>query len=153
MGKKNKKRPERPPMPTEIGNASKMHYEVYLKAKKKKVTSTHWMILFYAVECRLKELFYREFGKKINKKGTQYYDLVRSHQVDILIKKLIKELKLPNVGTCPKAKLNNGLKNHDIECAHLFWRYGYVMEDASEKALVRWIEGVYKKLKKSGGHL
>ncbi len=95
----------------------------------------------------------QRISERNKKKENQYYDLVMSHQLDRLIKKLIEEFNLRNVGTCPKAKLNNGLKNHDIEFAHLFWRYGYVMEDASEKALVRWIEGVYKKLKKSGGHL
>ncbi|RLC09991.1 MAG: hypothetical protein DRI57_21100 [Deltaproteobacteria bacterium] len=66
MGKK--KKPERPPTPTEIRNASEMHYKLYLEAKKKKITSTHRMILFYAVECRLKELLYREFRKEIKKK-------------------------------------------------------------------------------------
>lgn len=139
------KRPETLPSWKEIIAISEVHYRLYSEAKKK-ITSTHRMILFYAVECRLKGNFYKAFKREIDKESGIYYKLAMSHQLDILL----KELKLPNVGTCPNVELEKESKKYDIEIAHSCWRYGYAIEDKSEKALVSWLKGVYKKLKKSG---
>jgi hypothetical protein len=142
------KKPERFPTPTELQNASTEHHQAYSKIKREKgLTSTSRMLLFYAVECRLKAILYKDFRKPITKnpkRSNKYYDWVMSHKLDMLI----NELKIPKIGTCPNVKLKNGSESYRVELAHSLWRYGFDMEEDSESALVRWLETVYKNLKR-----
>lgn len=141
---------ERFPTLTELSNISKRHYRIFDSFdSKKKPEATYYMVLFYAVECRLKAALFRTCRRcviKYPKRGNPLYELLMSHRLD----DLIKELKLPNIGTCPKVKIRDGSEKHVANDVHLLWRYGFEMDEDTEEKFVRWLKGVYTKLEKSG---
>jgi len=143
--------------PFDLWQVSKEQYRMYLNAKKKSnLTSIHQMILFYAVECRLKSVLYRYYKKQMDKNskgGKKLFKELMDHNIDILLNKLYESEKIPkrrNI-TCPKISLKKeDTIKYNIKEAHICWRYGIELEDNSEKLIVEWLEKVYSQLKKDG---
>jgi len=137
--------------PSNLIKSSEEHYKTYENTIKK--SATHRMVLFYAVECRLKANGLALY--KNDKKGyLKLYDnyLTKGHKVDKLFDILEIEMKMPKskgIGTCPKAKLErDGYVN--IEYVHACWRYGVQIENNSDSLIVKWLKNVYHFFKKYG---
>ncbi|MGE0083656.1 MAG: hypothetical protein AB7S75_04480 [Desulfococcaceae bacterium] len=136
--------------PNDLREISKKHYKVYANPFGGQRTSTHRMVMFYAVECALKSHMLNIYPKsaiagKIKKL------LYKDHNIT----KMLSINKLPNwqnySSTPPEMIIIGDEKNkHSLNDAHKYWRYGLTLKDDSERRITEWLETVYRFLKKGG---
>jgi hypothetical protein len=113
------------------------------KQAKKGTSSSHYLLLFYAVECGLKSIYIERAPTRIRTiRDLSDERLRRSHD----LARWALELRLPSVITRANTsfRLRRDKSSWSIEYAHEAWRYGIAMHSADEQRLVRWLNEVYK---------
>lgn len=147
--------------PDGLIRSSKGHYHIYSKASDSdKKSATLRMVLFYAVECRVKAICYHRIKKQFTysemkkQHPTLSNLLTKSHDIKGLMYELNRKSLIPkwiykNIENPPEAELKSETSvKFNIEEVHLCWRYGVDLDDGSEEAIVEWLEDVYKNIKK-----
>ena len=104
-------------------------------------STSHYLLLFYAVECGLKSVYLR---RRYPSRGTiasiSDERLRASHDLALWI----KELRLPAfiAGTNPNFRLERDRSSWSVDKAHQAWRYGVVIEVQDEQSLVCWLDNI-----------
>lgn len=102
-------------------------------------SSTHYMILFYAVECGIKSIYLTR--NRVNTTDKLPSHLSGTHDLD----KWIRELRLPAF-IANRAKVQFFLERDgtswSISEAHQVWRYGCKMNSTDEVAFVTWLNKI-----------
>lgn len=118
------------------------------KQAKEGTSPSHYLLLFYAVECGLKSIYINWSPKNIRTTSdipNEY--LRRSHD----LARWVLELKLPVgiTGANTSFRLRRDNSSWSIGYAHEVWRYGIAMQPADEQRLVRWLNEVYQWIKEN----
>jgi len=136
--------------PNDMREISKKHYNVYKNPFGGQRTSTHRMVMFYAVECALKACMLNKYPKSAI--SGKIKELLYDHNIT----KMFSFIKLPNWqnhSSPPEMIINGDDRNkRSLNDAHLCWRYGLTIDSNSERQITEWLETVYRFLKK-GGHI
>lgn len=120
--------------PDELKNSFYVHSE----AAKNGNSSSHFLLLFYAVECGLKARILRENDlKKISERKKELKD----HNLPALARKI--QLPMGEISF----HLDNGGK-HSIEEAHQAWRYGSLIHQGDEHKIIEWLKKVQEKIRR-----
>ena len=105
------------------------HWHAYNNANPK--TPSHWMVLFYAVECGLK-LFVMRNNPKM-KSTADLDEELRSHCINLLLKKA--GYGSPGVKSVKYGPDRTSMWAESAEI-HLLWRYGIDADEAGQAAAV-----------------
>jgi len=145
--------------PSNLIKSSKRHYNIYSKALySDKKSATLRMVLFYAVECKLKAMGYAPFKKQftysqMKKQHPNLSNLLtKSHDINGLMDELKRKNMYPkwiykDIENILEAELKSDTDvKFNIEEVHLCWRYGVELDNDSEETIVEWLEDVYKKI-------
>jgi hypothetical protein len=111
----------------------------HVEQAKKGTSPSHYLLLFYAVECGLKSI-YIERAPRWVKTTSDIPDeaLRRSHDLDNWAQKLRLSIYVTRVNTSFRLRRDNS--SWSISYAHEVWRYGIAMHPADEQRLVRWLK-------------
>ena len=110
---------------------------------KKDTSPSHYLLLFYAVECGLKSIYLDRASTRIRTVGDISDErLRRSHD----LARWTLELRLPSAITRANTsfRLRRDNSSWSVEYAHEAWRYGIAMHSADEQRLVHWLKEVQK---------
>ena len=103
-----------------------------------------YLLLFYAVECGIKSILYRDSKLKDHASDKQLY---QSHDLIALVKELKLPTSMTNVNTTFHLKKDR--QSWEIRRAHEAWRYGVVIDKNDETQLVNWLKQVAKWIKEN----
>ncbi|MEZ4526934.1 MAG: hypothetical protein R2941_13540 [Desulfobacterales bacterium] len=138
-------------VPNDLSKISKKHYNVYANPHGGQRTSTHRMVLFYAVECALKSCMLKRYPS-----STIVSKIESLLHKDHKITKILSTMKLPNwqnYSSPPDMIISGDSGNkRSLNDAHACWRYGLAIESNSERQITEWLETVYRFLEK-GNHI
>ncbi len=124
---------------TELEQAFKSHS----REAKKGNTPSHFLLLFYAVECGLKsEILQRRNVNRVGQMGKE----LETHD----LYSLVEMLKFPASVMAPSKssfRLRKSKSSRPIEHAHQTWRYGVAMNKEDEDKVVNWLKEVQQKIR------
>ena len=100
------------------------------------------LLLFYSLECGLKSIYLKR--NKINRTDRiNNKELQKTHDLSLLIKDL--KISATTIGTLSlNFRLKRDCMTFSIKSAHEIWRYGIMIQDNDEKALVTWMQAIRK---------
>ncbi len=108
------------------------------KAAENRTSSSHFLLLFSAVECGLKACILKSYRKiKISQIKDQD---ITSHDLVFLVKELkwcMKDITF---------RLQSG-SARSIGDVHQAWRYGVSIDEDDEKKIIEWLKDIQKKIK------
>lgn len=110
---------------------------------KKGTSPSHYLLLFYAVECGLKSIYLNRARTRVRTTHDISDErLRRSHD----LARWALELRLPSVITRANTffRLRSDNSSWSIDYAHEAWRYGIAMHPADEQRLVHWLKLVHQ---------
>jgi hypothetical protein len=131
---------------SELGKAFRKHTEIFESG----TSSSHFLLLFYAVECGLKALYIRE-NKLIDTGRIQDKSLTENdsgHNLGIWAKAVKIPAKEGNLGFCLGPARRNS-ERWSISKAHQAWRYGAAMNREDEDKIVTWLKNIDKLIKEN----
>ena len=100
---------------------------------------SHYLLLFYAVECGLKsEYLLTNHFTSIEKLSDER--LRSSHDLGRWVKEL--RISAAAVGPTPSFRLRKGGTSWQIDSAHQSWRYNAAIKATDEANLVQWLKRV-----------
>ncbi len=119
------------PTRKEVEKSFKRHRDMLNKFNSKAWSKTHYMVLFYTLECGLKA-FYMKQNRSTNTNTTDNWkNSAASYGHDL--NKLLKDLHLtPSI---PKAHTPNGTQV-DVQELHEVWRYGVELKQDDENRCI-----------------
>ena len=97
-------------------------------------TTSHYLLLFYAVECGLKAILMARGDIRTTK---DIPDKLRNHDLVALAKELRLSRLLTEINTTFHVK--DGNFSHDIQKVHEAWRYGVSIRTTDQQTIVRWL--------------
>ncbi len=119
----------------------KKSFRLHGKVAKQGNEASHFLLLFYSVECGLKALAFDELFKGKPPKYNEYNKWIHGfgHDLD----KLIKELRMPGKYKPPSGFF---LRRISTECGlskcHEAWRYGVEMKAEDQTEIVNWLKKI-----------
>ncbi|MFZ3149738.1 MAG: hypothetical protein WA137_11965, partial [Methanothrix sp.] len=98
---------------------------------------SHYLLLFYAIECGLKSIYYWKISRSIIME-----DVNDKSGHDLFL--WAKAIRLPRyvTGKEPKFRLKGEPNKNAVSLAHQAWRYGVQIEREDEILLVAWLKKV-----------
>ncbi len=124
---------------TELEQAFKSHS----REAKKGNTPSHFLLLFYAVECGLKsEILQRRNVNRVGQMGKE----LETHDLYSLVEMLKFPVSLANPSKS-SFRLRKSKSSRPIEHAHQAWRYGVAMNKEDEDKVVNWLKEVQQKIR------
>lgn len=130
---------------SELRKAFRRHAQVAGNAN----NSSHYLLLFYAVECGLKSVYLRRH--KLMKIENITDERLRSWGHDLRL--WVKELRLSAqlAGPSPSFHLKKDRTTvWQIKQAHQAWRYGALIDPKDEKILINWLKKINDWIQKEG---
>lgn len=123
-------------------------FHQHISLAKNGTSPSHYLLLFYAVECGLKSIYLHRMRVKTTSDISDE-TLRGSHDLMRWVK--AKELRLPAFisGTSISFRLRRDKSSWSISYAHQAWRYGVAIAPADEQRLVHWLEKVYEWIKEN----
>lgn len=109
-------------------------------------SASHYLLLFYAVECGLKSVYLRR-NRLLKTEQINDAQLRGSHDVA----SWVRELRLPAsvAGNIPMFQLRRDQTTWAVAKAHEAWRYGVVIETRDELQLIRWLNNIQQWIKEN----
>ncbi len=115
------------------------------KAAESGTLPSHFLLLFYAVECGLKACILKDHGKlKLSDVNKNIIDKIYTH--DLLY--LLTKLRWAVGGTNLNFRLNRG-GPCAIEKVHEAWRYGIQLDRNDENKIIGWLKTIQKKIERN----
>jgi hypothetical protein len=111
-------------------------------------TRSHYLLLFYAVECGLKSI-YLDKTCKLRIDQITNDSLKRSHHLLDWVRALNDVGAYIPFGVQSSFRLNNNNFQWPIDRAHEAWRYGVRVNPVDEQRLVDWLRKVSKWIKEN----
>jgi len=113
-------------------------FEQHTKLAKNGTSPSHYLLLFYAVECGLKSIF---LNKNPNYANTNNIPQFHGHDLE----RWIKDSTIPAnaIGATPKIHLQTNNSSCSIKDTHQAWRYGIVLSPTDEQKLVNWLKQIH----------
>jgi len=119
-------------------NELKHSFSEHSRAAQTGSSSSHFLLLFYAVECGLKACILK-FYRKIKISQIKNQDIT-THDLAFLVQELKWRMKDITF------RLESG-SARSIGDAHQAWRYGISIDGDDEKKVIEWLKQVQKKIK------
>ncbi len=132
---------------SELGKAFRMHDRVAVNAN----DASHYLLLFYAVECGLKSVYLRR-NKLMEKNIINEMLLSRGHDLQAWVKELRLSAQLVGATSSFSFHLKKDGKDQPqpIKQAHQAWRYGALIDRKDEKMLINWLWKISDWIQKEG---
>jgi hypothetical protein len=116
-------------------------FRQHARTAKNDDSTSHYLLLFYAVECGLKSVYLRRWHPPGGTMASISDERLRiSHDLALWV----KELRLPAsiAGTNSNFRLKRDRSSWSVDKAHQAWRYGIVIEVQDEQSLVHWLHNI-----------